>query len=66
MYYRRITIRLDLAEVEALDKLSQRERRDPREQAAMLVSEGLRGAGVLRPDGERKRAAGVSDASRNI
>jgi hypothetical protein len=45
----RICINLEIDERKALFALAQRERRDPREQAALLVRQGLTAVGVLPP-----------------
>jgi len=49
MATRAIYVRLTTAEVEALKHLGRQEDRDPRQQAARFVREGLRQAGVLQP-----------------
>jgi hypothetical protein len=46
----RIMIDLELQEREALITLAQRERRDPRDQAALFVVDGLRREGLLSTD----------------
>lgn len=46
----RLMIYLDLPEREALISLAQRERRDPRDQAALFVRDGLQRAGLLPTD----------------
>lgn len=43
----RVTVTLKTAEREALVKLAQRERRDPREQAAKIVADELARRGLL-------------------
>lgn len=46
----RLMIDLELPEREALINLAQRERRDPRDQAALFVRDGLQRAGLLPTD----------------
>jgi hypothetical protein len=46
----KIMIDLELPEREALITLAQRERRDPRDQAALFVRDGLQRAGLLPTD----------------
>jgi hypothetical protein len=47
-----ITIMISLEEIEALIKLAERQRRDPKDQAAMMVRRGLEEYGLIpwRPD----------------
>lgn len=47
----RISIPVTIPEREALIKLSQIERRDPRDQAALLIRQALEQAGYLLPQG---------------
>ena len=47
---RRLFVPITWREAEALRKLAESERRDPRHQAAYFIAEGLRGAGVLTDD----------------
>jgi hypothetical protein len=59
--------RLDLAtedERQALVELSLRHYRSPDEQAAYLVREGLKRAGVLPPAEQKKQAAPASEPAR--
>lgn len=46
---------------EALLALSEREFRDPRDQAALIITEGLRQAGVLAESGPSRHASAASD-----
>lgn len=52
---RRITITLQLAEVEALRVVAKHERRDVRNQAAVLLREELERRGLLRQAGQPGR-----------
>lgn len=45
----RVTITLNQEERDALIKLSERERRHPRDQAALIIRQGLEQAGFLDP-----------------
>lgn len=45
----RITVTLDLAEKAALGELAERQRRDPRAQAAYLIRQSLEQLGLLSP-----------------
>lgn len=49
MMFQRLSVPLTLSERDALIALSQIERRDPRDQAALLVRRGLESAGLLLP-----------------
>jgi len=46
----RVTIYLDQQERDALSNLAQRERRDPRDQAALIIRHELQRAGLLPAD----------------
>lgn len=46
----RVTIDLELQEKAALTELAQRERRDPRDQAALIIRETLINCGLLKAD----------------
>jgi hypothetical protein len=46
----RVIVRLDVDEMIALLELARRERRNPRDQAALLIREGLRRACLLSTD----------------
>ena len=62
----RISVSLDPQEREALINLAQRERRDPRDQAALIVRDGLQRAGLLPTDQPQPMTAqtmGVSNVS---
>lgn len=56
-----ITVTLSLNEKKALAELSDRTKRDPRKQAAMLICQGLERAGVLPSGGlvEEKQIYGI-------
>jgi hypothetical protein len=48
--FRKLVISLDGAERSALAEFAQIERRDPRDQAALIIREALEKRGLLRPD----------------
>ncbi len=60
----RITIRLENTERDALIELSQRERRDPRDQAALIVRRELEREGLLQPVNVTAQAQGAEHAAR--
>jgi hypothetical protein len=53
---RRITVTLQQDEIAALGALAEQERRDPRDQAAVLIRQGLEQQGLLRPKSEEEEA----------
>jgi hypothetical protein len=53
---RRITVTLQQEEVAALGMLAEQERRDPRDQAAVLIRQGLEQRGLLRPKSDEEAA----------
>jgi len=57
---RRLFVPITWREAEALRKLAESERRDPRHQAACFIAEGLKRAGALT---ERKTAADPKSAT---
>ncbi len=66
----RLMITLEFSEREALQELSRRERRDPREQAALLVRESLEKRGLLvdgqaSPMGAQQVCTGGSNDARS-
>ena len=60
---RRITVTLQQDEREALVKLAQRERRDPRAQAAVILRRELERRGLLPPDQQAQVQAGQEMAA---
>lgn len=63
MTFQRLSVPLTLPERDALIELSQLERRDPRDQAALLVRRGLESAGLLVP--MKSNLAGPAPATPN-
>lgn len=56
----RFTIRLQTDEKDAIWRLAQEERRDPRDQAALIIRQELERRGLLLP-GQDAEAVGVND-----
>jgi hypothetical protein len=59
---RRITVTLQQDEIAALGALAEHERRDPRDQAAVLIRQGLEQRGLLRPKSEEEAALTISES----
>jgi hypothetical protein len=57
MYPVRLTLILDKAERDALRVLAQREYRDPRQQAAVLIRDGLAQRGLLAAEATKATAS---------
>jgi len=59
----RVTITLQEAEKSALLALSEREKRDPRRQAALIIRQALEKGGWLQPEADAQPIKGVNDGN---
>ena len=66
MSYRRLTVTLDPGEADALTRLAQRDRRDPKRQVQWLIYQAAAEAGLLENesgDGTAQRSTAVTRSS---